>query len=106
MNYFPLSQFFSIPLLIHFYSLILIFFYFALKKNEEYNIQTICSGTENDVKLRNNFALRAVQSAGRALKTARDRIPVHRRQELEAIIKDHYQVLISSQRMIKKTFDQ
>ena len=51
------------------------------------------SGTENDVKLRDNFALRSVQSAGRALKTAGDRIPAERKLELEAIIIQHYQVL-------------
>jgi len=59
-------------------------------------------GTENDVKLRDNFALRSVQSAGRALKTARDRIPVHRRQELEAIIKDHYQVDVVDDLVVEK----
>ena len=49
-------------------------------------------GTENDVKLRNNFELKKVKSAGRALKTAGSKLPENRRIELEEVLKTYYSV--------------
>jgi len=51
-------------------------------------------GTETDVKLRENFDLKKVRSAGRALQANRKRqcIPKNRMQELEEVLLDHYQV--------------
>jgi len=49
-------------------------------------------GTENDIKLRDNFDLKKVKSAGRALKNSKSNLPQSRRDELSQILKDHYQV--------------
>jgi hypothetical protein len=49
-------------------------------------------GTENDVKLRDNFDLKRVKSAGRALYNAKDKLPEQRKNELLQILKDHYKV--------------
>jgi len=44
------------------------------------------------VKLRNNFELKKVKSAGRALKTAGSKLPEKRRIELEEVLKTYYSV--------------
>jgi len=49
-------------------------------------------GTENGVKLRNNFDLKRIKSAGKALASSRNKLPEMRRLELEKILTDHYQV--------------
>jgi len=49
-------------------------------------------GTEEDVKVKANFELKRVKSAGRALKCKREKIPEERLKELEDILKEHYEV--------------
>jgi len=51
-------------------------------------------GTETDVKLKENFLLKQVRSAGRALQADRARgcIPIKRKEELQAVLKEHYKV--------------
>jgi len=49
-------------------------------------------GTENDVKLRDNFDMKRVKSAGRALHTAMNKLPEDRKNELLQVLKDHYKV--------------
>ena len=44
------------------------------------------------MKLRNNFELKKVKSAGRALKTAGSKLPEKRRIELEEVLKTYYSV--------------
>ena len=44
------------------------------------------------MKLRNNFELKKVKSAGRALKTAGSKLPENRRIELEEVLKTYYSV--------------
>ena len=42
-------------------------------------------GTENDIKLRDNFDLKKVKSAGRALKNSKSNLPQSRRDELSQV---------------------
>jgi len=49
-------------------------------------------GTENDVKLRDNFDLKKVKSAGRALLNAKNKLPEDRKNELIQVLKDHFKV--------------
>ena len=60
------------------------------------------AGTENDIKLRDNFQLKRVKSAGRALLTASDKLPVERRLELERVLMDHYQVDKVDEKIVEK----
>jgi len=62
-------------------------------------------GTENDVKLRDNFDLKRVKSAGRALKNSKNNLPQSRRDELSQILKDHYQVDEITEDMIEMASD-
>ncbi|XP_043234842.1 exonuclease 3'-5' domain-containing protein 2-like isoform X1 [Amphibalanus amphitrite] len=49
-------------------------------------------GTEADVKVREDQALRKVKSAGRALLKSRDKLPPQRAAELESVLRDYYGV--------------
>eukprot|EP00088_Acartia_fossae_P022853 TRINITY_DN2395_c0_g1_i1.p1 TRINITY_DN2395_c0_g1~~TRINITY_DN2395_c0_g1_i1.p1 ORF type:complete len:602 (+),score=79.45 TRINITY_DN2395_c0_g1_i1:69-1874(+) len=49
-------------------------------------------GTENDVKLRDNFDLKKVKSAGRALLNAKHKLPESRKEELLQVLRDHYEI--------------
>merc|ERR1719474_415182 len=49
-------------------------------------------GTASDIKFSNNFELKKVKSAGRALSSTKAKLPPQRRLELEQVIKDYYGV--------------
>lgn len=49
-------------------------------------------GTDEDVKVTDDFKLKKVRSAGRALAKNRDSIPQNRVRELEQVLRDFYQV--------------
>ncbi len=59
-------------------------------------------GTEEDVKVSADFALRQVRSAGRALLTNRSSIPAARVAELEDVLKKHFEVDAVDEEVMRK----
>jgi len=71
----------------------------ATLRNELAETCTAPIGSLADVKLKSNFALKKVRSAGRALQANRKRksIPAERLVELEKVLTDHYQQELSDE---------
>ena len=59
-------------------------------------------GIEEDVKSREDFGLKQVRSAARALIKDRSRIPESRARELEKILEDHFEVEVVDEEILKR----